>query len=184
MFTNTGSVKGATFPPTHRSESEFVNFFKKPAGIDSQSGGPVRQPYMTYWPARLHIGWWNWLRRSHGWRNQGIIHRGRRGAYLRCPVSTAVQFSLPDEGSTEYICVRRKITRDNIYRCQSVCPVVLNDFDLRKYNISDSVMGAKLNFNTHLLKIMFDFLSHLSAGPNFFYCTETLALYIQLSLYG
>ena len=26
-------------------------------------------------------------------------------------------------------------------------------------------MGAKLNFNTHLLNIMFDFLSYLSAGP-------------------
>jgi hypothetical protein len=36
---------------------------------------------------------------------KGIIHRGR-GAYLRCPVSTAVQFSLHDEGSTEYMCVR------------------------------------------------------------------------------
>jgi len=33
---------------------------------------------------------------------KGIIHRGR-GAYLRCPVSTAVQFSLRDEGSSEYI---------------------------------------------------------------------------------
>ncbi len=33
---------------------------------------------------------------------KGIIHR-ERGAYLCCPVSTAVQF---DEGSTEYMCVR------------------------------------------------------------------------------
>jgi hypothetical protein len=33
---------------------------------------------------------------------KGIIHRGRE-AYLRCPVSTSVQFSLRDEGSTEYI---------------------------------------------------------------------------------
>ena len=45
-------------------------------------------------------------------------------------------------------------------------------------------MGAKLNFNTHLLNIMFNFLSYLSAGPNLFYCTETLVLYIQLPLYG
>jgi hypothetical protein len=36
---------------------------------------------------------------------KGIIHPGR-GAYLRCPVSTAVQFSLRDEGSTEYMYVR------------------------------------------------------------------------------
>ncbi len=43
-------------------------------------------------------------------------------------------------------------------------------------------MGAKLNFNTHLLNIMFDFLSHLSVGPNLLDCTETLVLYIQLSL--
>jgi hypothetical protein len=45
-------------------------------------------------------------------------------------------------------------------------------------------MGAKLNFNTHLLNIILDFLSHLSAGPNLFDCTETLVLYIQLPLYG
>ena len=51
---------------------------------------------------------------------KGIIHR-ERGANLRCPVSTAVQFSLRDE-----------ITGDNIYRCQSVCPVVLKDFEFLK----------------------------------------------------
>ena len=47
---------------------------------------------------------------------KGIIHRGR-GAYLRCPVSTAVQFSLRDEGSTLYrihVC-EGEITGDNIY---------------------------------------------------------------------
>jgi hypothetical protein len=33
---------------------------------------------------------------------KGIIHRGR-GAVLRCPVSTSVQFSLRNEGSSEYI---------------------------------------------------------------------------------
>jgi hypothetical protein len=112
---------------------------------------------------------------------KGIIHRGE-GAFLRCPVSTSVQFSLHDEGSTEYMCVRGKITGDNIYRCQSACPVVLNDFDLFKentYNISEPVMGAKLNFNTHLPNIMFDFFSYLSAGPNLFYCTETLVLCIR-----
>ncbi len=27
--------------------------FRSP-GIDSQHGGPVRQPYLSYWPARLH----------------------------------------------------------------------------------------------------------------------------------
>jgi hypothetical protein len=64
---------------------------------------------------------------------KGIIHRGE-GAFLRCPVSTSVQFSLRDEGSTEYMCVRGKITGDNIYRCQSACPEVLNNFDLFKEN--------------------------------------------------
>jgi hypothetical protein len=34
--------------------------------------------------------------------------------------------------STEYMGVRGEITGDNIYRCQSVCPVVLNDFDFLK----------------------------------------------------
>jgi hypothetical protein len=33
---------------------------------------------------------------------KGIIHRGG-GAYLRCPVSNSVQFSLRNEGSSEYI---------------------------------------------------------------------------------
>ncbi len=69
----------------------------------------------------------------HPWMKElkGIIHRGE-GAFLRCPVSTSIQFSLRDEGSTEYMCVRGKITGDNIYRCQSACPVVLNNFDLFK----------------------------------------------------
>ncbi len=31
-----------------------------------------------------------------------------------------------------YMCVRGKITGDYIYRCQSACPVVLNNFDLFK----------------------------------------------------
>jgi hypothetical protein len=44
---------------------------------------------------------------------KGIIHRGE-GAFLRCPVSISVQFSLRDEGSTEYMCGRGKITGDNI----------------------------------------------------------------------
>ncbi len=35
---------------------------------------------------------------------KGIRHRGE-GANLRCPVSTSVQFSLRDEGSSENICV-------------------------------------------------------------------------------
>ncbi len=35
------------------AEPVFVNFLRGP-GIDSQSGEPVRQPYLTYLPARLH----------------------------------------------------------------------------------------------------------------------------------
>jgi hypothetical protein len=35
---------------------------------------------------------------------KGIRHRGR-GVYLRCLVFTTVQFSLRDEGSSEYICL-------------------------------------------------------------------------------
>ncbi len=35
-----------------RSEPEFVDLPRSP-GIDSQPGGPVRQPYLTYWPGRL-----------------------------------------------------------------------------------------------------------------------------------
>jgi hypothetical protein len=34
-------------------EPEFVNLLRSP-GIDFQPGGPVRQPYLTYKPARLY----------------------------------------------------------------------------------------------------------------------------------
>ncbi len=35
------------------SESVFGDFLRSP-GIDSQPGGPVRQHYFSYWPARQH----------------------------------------------------------------------------------------------------------------------------------
>ncbi len=38
--------------PCH-SEPVFVYLFRSP-GIDSQPGGPVRQPYLLYRPAKLH----------------------------------------------------------------------------------------------------------------------------------
>ncbi len=41
-------------PASDSSEPEFVNFSRSP-GIDSQSGGPVRQPYLTYRSTRLHM---------------------------------------------------------------------------------------------------------------------------------
>jgi hypothetical protein len=34
-------------------EPVFLNLLRSP-GIDSQTGGPVRHPYLTYRPARLH----------------------------------------------------------------------------------------------------------------------------------
>ena len=44
--------------------------------------------------------WWqSWMKEV-----KGIRHRGR-GVYLRCPVFTTVQFSLRNEGSSEYICL-------------------------------------------------------------------------------
>jgi hypothetical protein len=33
------------------TEPVFVNLLRSP-GIDSQHGGPVQQPYLSYWPAR------------------------------------------------------------------------------------------------------------------------------------
>ncbi len=52
----------------------------------------------------------------HPWMKEekGIRHWGE-GVYLRCPVSTSVQFSLHNEGSSEYICVceEREILRPN-----------------------------------------------------------------------
>ena len=34
-------------------EPEFVNLLRRP-GFDSQLGGPLRQPCLTYQPAKLH----------------------------------------------------------------------------------------------------------------------------------
>jgi hypothetical protein len=59
---------------------------------------------------------------------KGIIHRGR-GAYLRCPVSTAVQFSLRDECSSGYMCVKGERVGENLYRVPGVCPLASNDFE-------------------------------------------------------
>jgi hypothetical protein len=39
-----------------------------------------------------------------------------------------------------HVCARGEITGDNIYRCQSVCPVVLNDFDFFKENITSQTL--------------------------------------------
>jgi hypothetical protein len=39
--------------PTDETEREFVNLLRSP-GIDTQPGGPVRQPYLTYRPAGLY----------------------------------------------------------------------------------------------------------------------------------
>jgi hypothetical protein len=36
-----------------KTEPVFVDLLRSP-GIDSQPGGPVRQPYLLYWPAKLH----------------------------------------------------------------------------------------------------------------------------------
>jgi hypothetical protein len=33
-----------------------------------------------------------------------------------------------------------EITGDNIYRCQSVCPVVLNDFEFFKENVTSQTL--------------------------------------------
>jgi hypothetical protein len=40
-----------------RSEPVFVNLLRS-SGIDSQPGGPVRQPYLSYRPA-IYLGWRN-----------------------------------------------------------------------------------------------------------------------------
>jgi hypothetical protein len=42
-----------TFCFSFLSEPVFVNLLRHP-GIDSQPGGPVRKPYLSYWPAMLH----------------------------------------------------------------------------------------------------------------------------------
>jgi hypothetical protein len=39
--------------PKLQPEPEFVKLFRESTGIDSQPGGPVRQSYLTYRPARL-----------------------------------------------------------------------------------------------------------------------------------
>ncbi len=100
---------------------------------ESSSGLPYRMP--THYHLSYAAPWRSYvaltLSFTHGWRKKGIIHRGW-GAYLRCPVSTSVHFSLRYEGSTEYVCVRGEMYVDNVYRYQSVCLVGYNDFDFLK----------------------------------------------------
>jgi hypothetical protein len=38
---------------TDPTEPVFVDLLRSP-GIDSQPSGPIRQPYLLYWPAKLH----------------------------------------------------------------------------------------------------------------------------------
>ncbi len=47
--------------------------------------------------------------------NEEMDNTSREGAYLRCPVSTSVHFSLRNEGSSEYIrlCEGRERLRSN-----------------------------------------------------------------------
>ena len=60
-------------------------------------------------PVRITVTSSSWMKEE-----KGIRHRGE-GAYLRCPVSTSVQFSLRNEGSSEYIrvCEGRESLRPN-----------------------------------------------------------------------
>jgi hypothetical protein len=47
-------------------EPEYVNLSRSP-GIDSQSGGPLQQLFLTYWLARQHtVGWQNRLESISG----------------------------------------------------------------------------------------------------------------------
>ncbi len=45
--------RATTVTCKRQSEPVFVDLLRSP-GIDSQHGGPVRQPYLSYHPARLH----------------------------------------------------------------------------------------------------------------------------------
>jgi hypothetical protein len=47
------SIAGARQHVFFISEPKFVNLLRSP-GIDSEPSGLVKQPYLTYWPARLH----------------------------------------------------------------------------------------------------------------------------------
>jgi hypothetical protein len=51
------------------TEPVFIYLFRGP-GIDSQPGGPVRQPYLSYLPARLHSRY-----------SLKIVHERHRGLF-------------------------------------------------------------------------------------------------------
>jgi hypothetical protein len=53
------SIRPTEIKTTVWLETEFVHLLRSP-GIDSHSGGPVRQPFLTYRPVRLH----SWRNRS------------------------------------------------------------------------------------------------------------------------
>ena len=64
------------------------------------------------------------------WMKEVIgIRHGGGGANLRCPVSTTVHFSLRNEGSSGYMCVKGERVGENVYRVPGVCPLGSNDFE-------------------------------------------------------
>ncbi len=72
--------------------------------LRSKSGG-TRCHWTKHVKQKYRITKLDWIV-EYPWMKEekGIIHRGE-GAHLRCLVSTTVQFSLRNEGSSEYMCL-------------------------------------------------------------------------------
>ncbi len=94
-----------------KAEPVFVVIFRSP-GIDSQPGGPVRKPYLSYWPARLQR-----LAKSIP-RNRflGSVNVYKYGLWLPYPLSVTVIFL------TSFLCSNTIGIQNTLSRI--LCPVL------------------------------------------------------------
>ncbi len=77
-----------SIPALSSSEPVFVNLLRSP-GINSQPGGPLRQPYLTYRPVRLHslaesINWNRFLGSLNDYKYGLCMHTQSDFVFLLC----------------------------------------------------------------------------------------------------
>jgi hypothetical protein len=127
---------------------------------------------------QFKVGSMDEIERDKSWRGGGPTYAARSLPYLSTFQPSQQGFyrvhGCEGELETTYIGYQR------------VCPVDYNDVDFFKKikKILRSCEGRKIEFQDTFTKYFFDLLSHLSGVLKSYDCTETLVLYILLSLYG
>ncbi len=104
------------------SEPEFVNLLRSP-GINSQPGRPVRQPYLTYRPARLYtVGCRNRFLGSLNVYKFGLLNLEEQIYDILMMQCTSLPFSLVQCKGTNvsFLSVQCKIWSDVINLCANM----------------------------------------------------------------